>query len=152
MKICDVLPPSAVISDLAGSTAQDALAELSRPLAAASGLDAEFLLAALRAREELGSTGIDGGFAIPHARVPGIIGLVTSFGRSRAGIDFKAMDGKLTHFFFALCGPDGMPSLQRNALARIRRIFETPAIREALLKARGAAEIYRLIKAEDAKR
>jgi PTS system nitrogen regulatory IIA component len=109
MKICDILPPSGVICDLTGSTAQDALAELSQPLAAKSGLEAKFVLAALRSREELGSTGLGDGFAIPHARVPGITGLVTSFGRSRAGIDFKAMDGKPTHFFFALCAPDGAP-------------------------------------------
>jgi PTS system nitrogen regulatory IIA component len=151
MKICDILPPSAVICDLSGSSAQDALAELSQPLAARSGLETEIVLAALRSREELGSTGLGDGFAIPHARVPGITGLVTSFGRSRAGIDFRAMDGKPTHFFFALCAPDGAPSQHLNALARISRIFKAPSIRESLLGARDAAEIYRLIEAEDSR-
>lgn len=151
MKISDFLQPSAVIGDLAASTARDALAELCRPLAATSGLDAERLLAALRAREELGSTGIGDGLAIPHARVPGVSGLIASFGRSREGIDFRAMDGRATHFFFALCAPDSGPSLHLNALARISRIFKAPAFRESLLNAKDASEIYRLIEAEDAR-
>jgi mannitol/fructose-specific phosphotransferase system IIA component (Ntr-type) len=46
MKICDILTPSAVICDLTGSTAQDALAELSQPLAAKSGLETKLVLAA----------------------------------------------------------------------------------------------------------
>jgi hypothetical protein len=60
-------------------------------------------------------------------------------------------DSKPTTFFFVLFARPGVHGCHLNALARISRIFKTPAFRDSLLQARGAAEIYQLIKTEDAK-
>ncbi len=89
--------------------------------------------------------------AIPHGKLAGIPGLVAAFGRSRAGIDFAAIDGKSTNLFFVLFAPDSSAGLHLKALARISRLFKQPQLRQQILTAPGAAAIYRLIVDEDSK-
>jgi PTS system nitrogen regulatory IIA component len=151
MKIVEFLRPDAVIANVTASTGQGVLAELCRPLAATHKVDAQRLLEVLLEREKLGSTGIGDGVAIPHGKVAGLPGLVASFGRAAAGVDFRAIDGKPTHLFFALFAPENSAGAHLKALARISRIFKNPAFRDSILKAEGAERIYRLIEAEDGK-
>ncbi|HEX9401824.1 MAG TPA: PTS sugar transporter subunit IIA [Anaeromyxobacter sp.] len=151
MKIVEFLRFDAVIANLSGPTGQAVLTELCRPLAATHQVDAQKLVDTLLDREKLGSTGIGEGVAIPHGKVSGLPGLMASFGRSVQGIDFRAIDGRPTHLFFALFAPENSAGAHLKALARISRIFKNPGFREAILKARDADEIYRLIEAEDAK-
>ncbi|OFX23845.1 MAG: PTS fructose transporter subunit IIA [Anaeromyxobacter sp. RBG_16_69_14] len=151
MKIVEFLQPDAVVDDLTGTSAQAVLTGLSRPLAASHKLDAQRLLETLLEREKLGSTGIGDGVAIPHAKVPGLPVLMASFGRSKAGVDFKAIDGKPTFLFFSLFAPENSAGAHLKALARISRIFKSPAFRESIMKAKDSAEIYRLIEGEDGK-
>jgi PTS system nitrogen regulatory IIA component len=151
MKIVEFLRFDAVIANLSGATGPAVLAELCRPLAAACKMDSQKLLDTLLEREKLGSTGIGEGVAIPHGKVPGLPGLMASFGRAPQGIDFRAIDGRPTVLFFALFAPENSAGAHLKALARISRIFKNPAFREAILRAGTAEEIYRLIEAEDAK-
>ncbi len=151
MKIVEFLRPDAVV-ELDGKTAQEVLSQLCRPLAGGGGRpDTARLLETLLEREKLGSTGIGEGVAIPHGKVAGLPALMASFGRSRAGVDFKAIDGKPTHLFFTLFAPENSAGAHLKALARISRIFKNPAFREAILQAAGPADVYRLIETEDAK-
>jgi PTS system nitrogen regulatory IIA component len=151
MKIVEFLQPGAVADDLAGTSSQAVLAELARPLAASHRVDGQRLLETLLEREKLGSTGIGDGVAIPHGKVPGLPALMASFGRSKNGVDFRAIDGKPTFLFFSLFAPENSAGAHLKALARISRIFKNPAFREAIMKAKDGAEIYRLIETEDAK-
>jgi PTS system nitrogen regulatory IIA component len=151
MKIVEFLQPGAVLDDLAGTNGPAVLAELSRPLAATHQADAQRLLETLLEREKLGSTGIGDGVAIPHGKVSGLPTLMASFGRSRSGVDFKAIDGKPTYLFFTLFAPENSAGAHLKALARISRIFKNPAFRESIMKAADAAEIFRLIETEDGK-
>jgi len=151
MKIVEFLRPDAVIASLSGQTGQAALAELCRPLAEAHKVEAQRLLETLLEREKLGSTGIGEGVAIPHGKVPGLPGLVATFGRSTQGIDFRAIDGRPTHLFFTLFAPENSAGAHLKALARISRIFKNATFREALMRAGPADELYRLIETEDAK-
>ncbi len=151
MKIVEFLRPDAVISSLTGQTGQAVLSELCRPLTASQKVDGQRLLETLLDREKLGSTGIGEGVAIPHGKVSTLSGLMASFGRSATGVDFRAIDGKPTHLFFALFAPENSAGAHLKALARISRIFKNPTFREAILGASDAVEIYRLIEAEDAK-
>ena len=151
MKIVEFMQADAVVADLAGQTAEAVLGELCRPLAAGQRADGQKLVQVLLEREKLGSTGIGEGVAIPHGKVAGLPGLLASFGRSRAGIDFKAIDGKRTHLFLALFAPENSAGAHLKALARISRIFKNPAFREAILAAPDAEAIYRLISQEDSK-
>jgi PTS system nitrogen regulatory IIA component len=151
MKIVEFLRPEAVIADVSGRTGPAVLGELCRPLAATQGVDPQRLVDTLLDREKLGSTGIGEGVAIPHGKVPGLPGLMASFGRSPQGIDFRAIDGRPTHLFFTLFAPENSAGAHLKALARISRIFKNAAFRDAIMKAPTGEEIYRLIEAEDAK-
>ena len=151
MKILEFLRPEAIIEDLSGQTAQAVLSDLCKPLAAIHGVDGQRLLETLLEREKLGSTGIGEGVAIPHGKVRGLPMLMASFGRSRKGVDFRAIDGKPTHLFFTLFAPENSSRTHLNALATISRISKNAAFREAILQAEGAAEIFSLIQAEDSK-
>jgi PTS system nitrogen regulatory IIA component len=151
MKIVEFLRPDAVIANLSGQTGSAVLGELVRPIAASQRVDAQRLVDTLLDREKLGSTGIGEGVAIPHGKVPGLSGLVASFGRSVPGVDFRAIDGRPTHLFFTLFAPENSAGAHLKALARISRIFKNAAFRDAIMKAADAAEVYRLIEAEDAK-
>lgn len=151
MKIVEFLQPAAVVDDLAGTSASAVLGELAQPLARARKIDPKRLLDTLLEREKLGSTGIGEGVAIPHGKVQGLPVLMASFGRSRAGVDFRAIDGKPTHLFFTLFAPENSAGAHLKALARISRIFKNPGFRESIMKAKDGAEIYRLIEAEDSK-
>ncbi|HET9552993.1 MAG TPA: PTS sugar transporter subunit IIA [Anaeromyxobacteraceae bacterium] len=151
MKIVEFLRPDAVIEHLAGRTAPEVLAELCRPVAAAAGLDAGKLLQTLLDREKLGSTGIGEGVAIPHAKLAALPVLTAAFGRAPEGIDFRAIDGRPARLFFALFAPESSAGVHLKALARVSRIFRSPAFREAILAAPDAAAIYRLIETEDAR-
>jgi PTS system nitrogen regulatory IIA component len=149
VKIQDFLQPQSVLADLSGRTAAEVLAELCRPVAQASGLDAARLVQVLLDREKLGSTGVGEGVAIPHGKLPGLPALIATFGRSRAGIDYRAADDKPARLFFALFAPENSAGAHLKALSRVSRIFRMPAFREAILAAPSAAEMHRLIVAED---
>lgn len=149
MKIVEFLRPDSIIANLGAATAPAALAELCRPLCATYKLDPQRLLDTLLDREKLGSTGIGEGVAIPHGKVAGLPALIASFGRAPQGIDFRAIDGKPTYLFFTLVAPENSAGAHLKALARISRIFKNPSFRDAILKAGGADEIFRLIEAED---
>ncbi len=151
MTIRDFLSPRAVLSDLAGSSAEEVVMELGGVLSATTGVPIERLAEALLARERLGSTGIGDGVALPHAKLDGLPGLVAAFGRSRRGVEFKAVDGRPATLFFALLSPTGRHGDHLNALVRISRVFKSVAFRAALLGARNSAELYRLITDEDGK-
>jgi nitrogen PTS system EIIA component len=150
MNITEFLPPSAVV-ELEGTTAEAVLAELCRPFAGVPGADPAAILKAFTEREALGSTGVGEGFAMPHGRVPGLPGLMASFGRSRAGVDFKAVGGKPVHLFFALAVPASAPGPYLNALALVSRMFKEPAFREGVAAAPDASTAYRLLEGEGAK-
>lgn len=152
MKIAEFLSPKAVVADLGAREKQAVLGELCQALARAHPeLNAGRLLEVLRDRERLGSTGIGEGVAIPHGKLAGLPQLRASFGVSREGVDFEAIDGKPTHLFFALVAPENSAGIHLKALARISRLFKNGRFREAILEARTADDIYRLIAEEDAR-
>ncbi len=152
MKIMDILVRDGVILDLASDSKRGVLEEMSGALAAAeSALSPERLLEILIAREELQSTGIGEGVAIPHGKVAGLERLVASFARSVKGVDFQSIDSQPTHLFFLLVVPEHSGGQHLKALARISRFFRDPDFREKLLQAGDLDDIFRAIEEEDAK-
>jgi PTS system nitrogen regulatory IIA component len=112
-------------------------------------LQAKDLLNVLIERERLGSTGIGDGFAIPHGKIQGLEDLLLGFGRALKGLDFSAMDGKPTQFFFLLMAPEGQAGIHLKALARLSRLIKTPHFHEELLKAQTGEELYQVILRKD---
>ncbi|MFP6654363.1 MAG: PTS sugar transporter subunit IIA [Myxococcota bacterium] len=152
MKITDILVREASILDLNSTSKDELLAEMATSLAAAEpALDAEELLAVLREREALQSTGIGEGVAIPHGKIKGLDRLVAAFARSSGGVDFDSIDGQPTQLLFLLVVPEQSGGQHLKALARISRFFRDASFREKLLAADDLESIFRAIEEEDAK-
>jgi mannitol/fructose-specific phosphotransferase system IIA component (Ntr-type) len=79
--------------------------------------------AAFIRREQLGSTAIGGGYAVPHVKHPAISALVGAVGYAPDGIDFRAVDGELVNIVILLMSPPNQPGDHLRALERISRFF-----------------------------
>jgi mannitol/fructose-specific phosphotransferase system IIA component (Ntr-type) len=110
------------------------------------------LLRALHEREQLHSTGIGDGVALPHAR-NALVGLVDRpvivFGRHAEGIAYGSIDGAPARLFFLLVAPTVTQHLA--VLARISRLLRDPKMRQELIAAGSAAEVLGLIREAEAK-
>lgn len=108
--------------------------------------DADAVLEAIRGREELGSTALPGGVAIPHPHrpLPAALGeSVVAYGRTLSGIPFGAPQGELTDLFFLVCCRDDRTHLR--VLARLTRLILRPGFLDALRETDTAAESYEKI-------
>jgi len=150
MKVTDILVRDASVLNLAATDKDQVLAELARALGAAEPtVDPERLLTVLREREELQSTGIGDGVAIPHGKLSGLDRLLASFARS-PGVEFAAIDGEPTRLFFLLVVPEHSGGQHLKALARISRFLRDDRFREKLLTAADLDEVFTAIEQEDA--
>ena len=105
-------------------------------------LSSNMIEAALLERENLDSTAIEKGIAIPHAKVTGIEKPLVAIGKSRTGIDFNSHDKNLTHLFFVLLAPYGSVAEHLKLLARLARILSLPDARERLILGETPKVIY----------
>ena len=125
---------------------------MSRSLAAAEpSVRADELLSVLVDREELQSTGIGEGVAIPHGKMAGLDRLMATFARSDDGVDFASIDGQPTQLYFMLVVPEHSGGQHLKALARISRFFRDPSFRGKLMDATSTEAIFRAIEDEDEK-
>lgn len=151
MKVMDILVRDASLLELEATDKDAVLDEMARALAAAeSGVDAGRLLTVLREREELQSTGIGDGVAIPHGKLAGLDRLVATIARS-PGVEFAAIDGQPTRLFFLLVVPEHSGGQHLKALARISRFLRDESFREKLIAATSLDEIFSAIEEEDAR-
>ena len=150
MKITEMLKREFVLEQLKAANKRDALAELAGVFAQGRiNVDSEAMLHVLLERERLGSTGIGDGIAIPHGKLHGLEEMVVSFGRSREGIAFEAMDGKPVHLFFLLMAPENSAGQHLKALAKISRMLKDANFRKNLLEAKMHEDLFRIIVEKD---
>lgn len=150
MRIVDFLSESLIIAD-ARATTRDALLEelVGRIVDVHPNIEPSHAYRVLLERERLGSTGVGNGFAIPHARLARLSGVVGCFARSSAGVAFGSLDGKPVHLFLALLAPEGGGGIHLKALARASRLFKDAEFRTRLLAVADAATMWSMICAED---
>jgi PTS system nitrogen regulatory IIA component len=150
MKITEMLRREFVLDELKARNKHDVLAELAGVFANGKiKVNPEAMLQVVLERERLGSTGIGDGIAIPHGKVTGLDEMVVSFGRSREGIEFEAMDGKPVHLFFLLMAPENSAGQHLKALAKISRMLKDPNFRKNLLNAKMHEDLFRIIAEKD---
>jgi nitrogen PTS system EIIA component len=148
MKISDFLAAADVATDVVAPDKQKLLSDLAHRAGPAVDVPPEHILAELRKREELGSTGMGGGVAMPHARfyqVSRPFGLLL---RLKKPIDFDAVDGKPVDTVCLLLLPEAAGGDQLGALACIARKLRDPATIAALRGARDSAQVYRTLAAD----
>jgi PTS system nitrogen regulatory IIA component len=150
MRILDFLHYDAIIASLRAGSKTEVLNELVGPIAQANpDVDRDALIKSLIERENLGSTGIGGGVAIPHGKFEGLQRLTASFGRSAGGIDFSSMDNRPAHLFFLLVAPRNSAADHLKALARISRLVKDPLLKNSLQHADSRDDIFRLLEEYD---
>lgn len=103
---------------------------------------------AVHARESMGSTGLESGIAVPHAKTETVSELTLSIGISPAGIDFDAADGKPSHIFFLLLAAPDKSGPHIQALSEIAKLARSKAFLSALVKAGSADEVVELFREE----
>ena len=107
-------------------------------------IDPDIMTQVLAEREQLGSTGVGNGVAIPHGKVPGLEKLVLCFARSSHGINFDAVDHRPVHLLVMILAPPDMAEKYLQTLARVSRLLKDTTVRNKLLQARDTETILEL--------
>ena len=149
MKLMDFLISDAIESDMQSTTKADSIRELVALLKKAGAIADEHAVAeVILDREELGSTGIGEGIAVPHGKSGAVDKLVAAFGRSQRGVDFESMDNQPVHLFFLLVAPENVAGPHLMALARISRLLKNRDFRRSLMDASDKDELLKTFKME----
>jgi fructose-specific phosphotransferase system IIA component len=109
----------------------------------------EPILDKIREREELESTGVVEGIALPHARTEAVKDLLLVVAVVKEGLDFKALDGKPVYIVFLIVAPEEAKKKYINVLARISRMCRQEEFRKALREAESPSSILKIIKEFD---
>lgn len=145
MELRDFFAEEAIKLELEGTAKDDILKELIGLL----GLEDKsegMLFKMLKRRENLGSTGIGRGIAIPHCRSLVVSKLRVAFGRKSVGVDFKAIDDKPVFFFFLIVAPPLEVSNQYlPVLGKIAQFSKEADVPERLLKLKEPREFMQLL-------
>ena len=140
MEIREFLSPNDVMVDVRASDKVTLLRDLSTRAALEVALDTAFVADEVVRREQLGSTGVGSGVAIPHARIPGLNRPFGILARLRKGLDFAAIDGKPVDIVFLLLLPGSPASEQLNSLAAVARQLRKPSVAQSIRMARDNIE------------
>jgi nitrogen PTS system EIIA component len=145
MKISDLLSPANVMVEVRASDKGQLLRDLARVAASALQLPAELIATELTKREDLGSTGMGNGVAIPHARFAALAKPFGILARLRQPIDFDAIDGERVDLVFVLLLPASPDGEQLGALACVARQLRLPSVIERLRRLKQPSELYAAI-------
>jgi PTS system nitrogen regulatory IIA component len=152
MKIVDLIKREMVVPALQATDKRGILEELAMYMAGHHPrIDRAMLAKVLIEREQLASTAIGEGVAIPHGKLSAVGEIVACLGRARNGVEFDSMDGQPTFLFFVLVAPESSTGAHLKALARISRVFKDPEFRRRLLAADTGELMYSVVADEDAK-
>ena len=108
--------------------------------------DIERAYNALLERESKGSTGLEDGIAVPHAKTDAVQSLVAALGIAPDGVDFEAMDGKPSKLFFLLLAPPDQSGPHIEALAEIARLSHSQAFLRVLIASKSPAEVIEMFR------
>ncbi|MBI4430548.1 MAG: PTS sugar transporter subunit IIA [Candidatus Omnitrophica bacterium] len=152
MTIKEILDPKAVKVDLEAMDKKGVLGELVDVLTEVHGTaDKKTILRTLMDRENLGSTGIGQGIAIPHGKTESAKNLIAVFGISKKGVNFDALDGEPVYVFFLLLAPKEAAGPHLKALARISRLLRDSYFCKQLRAAKTAQQVHDMLLAEEEK-
>ena len=148
--LLDILSPGSTVVGLESNTKEDIIGELVELLAVGESItDREKVLRAVLDREQIMSTGIGDGIAIPHGKSDAVIQLAAALGTHKRGVDFEALDGEPAYVFFRLVSPANVSGPHIKALARISRLLKNDAFKKQLIEATSPEEILAAIETEE---
>ncbi|HYG73588.1 MAG TPA: PTS sugar transporter subunit IIA [Planctomycetota bacterium] len=148
MKLGEIIPEGGILDDVKSIQKEDVIKEMVAALVKAGRIEeatSKKVIKALMDREELGSTGIGAGVAVPHAKHDSITDLVGAFGRSKKGINFDALDGEPVHVLFLLLSSKSASGAHLEALAYISRLVRDEKIVKFLRDAKDVQGIREIL-------
>ena len=152
MKFADFVSSGAIKADLTADDKEGVIREMVGALYEADKIgsdDVESIVKAILKREELGSTGIGRGVAVPHTKHPSVQRLVGTVAVSSDGIDFNSLDGEKVNLFFLLVSPPDRPGDHLRALENISRQLRDDTFCKFLKQAKSADDIRQLLDEAD---
>lgn len=152
MKFADFVSREAIRADLAADDKEGVIREMVQALVDASQIDVdeqESIVKAILKREELGSTGIGRGVAVPHTKHPSVDRLIGTVAVSSEGVNFNSLDGEKVNLFFLLISPPDRPGNHLRALENISRQLRNDTFCKFLKQSKTAEEIQQLLDEAD---
>ena len=152
MKFADFICRDAILAKLNALDKENAIREMVQALCKAGKVEKEeyeSIVKAILKREELGSTGIGRGVAVPHTKHPSVDRLVGSVAVSAQGVDFASLDGEVVHLFFLLISPPDRPGDHLRALENISRQLRDDTFCKFLKQAKSVEDIQLLLDEAD---
>lgn len=152
MKFADFISPQAIRAELAADDKESVIREMVQALLDAGKIEAgekESIVRAILNREELGSTGIGRGVAVPHTKHPSVDQLVGTVAVSHEGVDFDSLDGEKVYLFFLLVSPLDRPGDHLRALENISRQLRDDTFCRFLKQAKTPEDIRQLLEEAD---
>src|SRR5690242_19341221 len=149
MNLGDILSPQQIVSDLRATNRWESIEELINTLIASSKIRAEdrdLIAAVVKKRESSMSTGIGFGIGIPHASTDLIYDVVGALGRSKAGVDFDALDNQPVNLVMLFLVPQGQFQKHLHTLANIAKLLHKAEFRQALEQAPDAEAMLKIIR------
>jgi PTS system nitrogen regulatory IIA component len=143
-KIADLLLPQDILLDLEVSSKGQLIAEIGRHMERAHAMPQESVALSLSHREQIGSTGLGKGVAIPHARVKDLDRILVSYTRLKLPIPFEAPDGKPVSDILVLLVPKQAAEEHLKILTEATKKLSDRRFREQLRRCKQALEVQRL--------
>jgi PTS system nitrogen regulatory IIA component len=145
MDLSDLITADAILPALKANSKKQALQALAEKAAEMTALDERQIFDTLLQRERLGSTGVGGGIAIPHGKLPGLDRIRGLFARLAKPIDFEALDDQPVDLIFVILAPESAGADHLKALARIARLLREPGVAGKLRASTDMAAIYAVL-------
>jgi len=133
--LSSLLSEGVILGPQSSESRKKILGTMANAIGEKHGIDGRDIFDAVIERENLGSTSIGEGVAIPHARIPDLEAPVGAFVRLHEGVDFDAIDGRACDLIFMLLAPNAAGADHLRALAQVSRAFRNADFRDALRKA-----------------
>lgn len=132
MELADILSQDSIIACAKVASKRQLLQLLADRASELTGLDAQLIFETLQNREQLGSTGLGNGIAIPHGKIKGLPGVTALFVRLAQPIDFDAVDDQPVDLVVMLLAPEGSGADHLKALSRVARLLRADGVVEKL--------------------
>lgn len=152
MKFADFICTEAIRLQLASEDKESVVSEIVSALVEAGKVAAKEqgdIVKAIMKREELGSTGIGRGVAVPHTKHPSVERLVGTIGISVDGVDFDSLDGERVNLLFLLVSPPDRPGEHLKALENISRQLRDDVFCRFLKRAKSVEDVNQLLEEAD---
>lgn len=152
MKLSDFVVADAILPNLKVDSKESAIRAMVNSLGASGSIkpeDQEGIVAAILKREELGSTGIGNGVAVPHTKHPSVDRLLATVALSAEGVDFASLDGEAVYILFLLVSPPDRPGDHLRALENISRHLRNHNFCNFLRQATTAGAVVDLLEEAD---